>query len=315
MFRICGCAPLSSRLRIESLGVGPDEPVENIDASTNTINLNPDILGRESQKIAVSPALTFLSAYSALSGKTTTEIDVTPIYTQFTVQPEPHYTVTHREIDQLISLLYAHMEYRMISQQYAIPAYNAILEDRNALISLSGLHIDRMHTFVESFIQRDSFLSFFAFFFRESPLRHLTKWSNIKLIENNRYGIIFTQHILTRTLANYMVTHWSDTTGVQLFYAIQSDIRRNGTTGVTISDLRMQQKTSQITSNNGFTSTESSRSGSGRLQNRMAVLSALKCGTLLRIAGAIEPDNNYQVDCFELGCFFETLLTILDVIN
>lgn len=314
MFRICGCAPLS-RLRIESLGVGPDEPIANVDASTNTINPEHDVLSRESQKIAVSPALTFRSVYSALSGKTTTEIDVTPLYNQFTVQPERRDTVTPRETDQLISFLYAYMEYRTIFQRYAVPAYADVLQDRNALISLAGLHIDRMHAFAESFIQRDSFLAFFAFSFRESPLRHLTKWSSMNLLESNRYGVAFTQHKLIRVLVNYMVSHWSDTTGVQLFYAIQSDLRRNGALGVTISDLRIQQKSDLTAPNNGSASIRGAVCCGGRLQNRMTVLSALKCGTLLRIAGAIEPDNNYQVDCFELGCFFEVLLVMLDLIN
>lgn len=83
------------------------------------------------------------------------------------------------------------MEHRMVPQQCAIPTYVDVLEDRNALISLARLNVERMHAFAESFIQRDSFLAFLALFFRESPLRHLTTRSNVKFIQNNRYGVIF----------------------------------------------------------------------------------------------------------------------------
>ncbi|KAE8305298.1 hypothetical protein GL50803_0016126 [Giardia duodenalis] len=314
MFRMCGCGPLV-KLRIESLGVGPDEPTANVDASTNTANPDPCVSGRESQKIAVSPALTFRSAYSALSGRTTTDIDVTPLYHQFTVQPEPQETLTPREIDQLISFLYAYMEHRMVPQQCAIPTYVDVLEDRNALISLARLNVERMHAFAESFIQRDSFLAFLALFFRESPLRHLTTRSNVKFIQNNRYGVIFTQHTLMRVLVNYVSSHWSDTMGVQLFYAVRADLLRNGALGVTISDLRMQQKGNQDPVDQGSTPTRGAACCSRWSQNRMVVLSMLKCGTLLRIVGAIEPDNNYQVDCFELGCFLEVLLSMLDLVK
>lgn len=314
MFRMCGCGPLM-KLQIESLGVGPDEPLANVDASTNTTNPDPGISGRESQKIAVSPALTFRSAYSALSGRTTTDIDVTPLYHQFTVQPEPQETIAPREVDQLISFLYAYMEHRMVPQRCAIPAYVDVLEDRNALVSLARLNAERIHAFAESFIRRDSFLTFLALFFRESPLRHLTAWSSIKLIQNNRYGVSFTQHTLMRILVNYVSSHWSDTMGVQLFYAVRADLLRNGTLGVTISDLRMQQKGNQDSVDQGSTSARGVACCSRRSYNRMIVLSILKCGTLLRIAGAIEPDNNYQVDCFELGCFLEVLLSMLDLVK
>lgn len=314
MFRMCGCAP-SLRLQIASLGVGPDEPITNADASTNTLNPEFAIPSRESQKIAISPALTFRSAYSALSGRTTTDLDVTPLYNQFTVQPEPREALVPREVDQLISFLYSYMEHRMVSQRCAIPAYADVLEDRDALVSLATLNIERIHAFAEGFIQRDSFLAFLATFFRESPIRHLTKWSSISLIENNRYGVTFTRHTLMCVLVNYISAHWSDTMGVQMFYAIRADLQRNGTLGVTISDLRMNQKSNPIAADPGSTPTRAAICCGGRSQNRMVVLSRLKCGTLLRIAGAIEPDSNYQIDCFELCCFLEVLLSILELVS
>lgn len=49
-----------------------------------------------------------------------------------------------------------------------------------------------------------------------------------------------------RVLVNYVSSHWSDTMGVQLFYAVRADLLRNGALGVTISDLRMQQKATRI---------------------------------------------------------------------